>query len=140
VKIFLSAAVGGVIAVMILFNGVMAREAGTYLGCALIHLVGLLIMLVLYLGQADKSLHFRQIPWFLYTAGAIGIATVVFTNWSFIGLGVSLTMALGLLGQSLVSIVIDHYGLFEMRVITFARKKLIGLALIFGGIVVMCLW
>ncbi|WP_202906312.1 DMT family transporter, partial [Clostridium botulinum] len=58
-------------------------------------------------------------------------------NLSFSKLGVSLTLALGLLGQSLSSIFIDHFGLLGMKVIKFEKKKCIGLLFIILGIFIM---
>ncbi len=131
---------GGLIAVMVMINGVLSQHLGTYLSCAVIHGVGLAIITGVLLTQRQKRMEFSRHPWYLYTAGAIGILTVLFTNWGFIGLGASLTVALGLLGQSLVSVIIDHYGLFEMPVVHFSPRKYFGLALIFSGIAVMLLF
>ena len=76
----------------------------------------------------------------MYSAGAIGVFTVLFNNITFSTLGVSLTIALGLFGQSMASIVIDHYGLLGMKVIKFNPNKLVGLVLIILGIIVMAIF
>jgi len=52
-------------------------------------------------------------------------------------MGVSLTLAVSLLGQSLAAIIIDHFGLLGMKKIKFERQKITGLILIVSGIIVM---
>jgi transporter family-2 protein len=52
-------------------------------------------------------------------------------------LGISIPLALGLFGQSLASIIIDHFGLFGMKSIRFRKKKIIGLVFVAAGIVLM---
>ena len=47
----------------------------------------------------------------MYTGGLIGVLTVIFSSLGFSKLGVSLTVSLGLFGQLVTSIIIDHFGL-----------------------------
>lgn len=134
---FISTFIGALIAVMIMFNGALSNTTGNYTSLVIIHIVGLLsIALVLLLSKSKFKIH-KGISLYLYSAGAIGVFTVLFNNLSFLTLGVSLTLALGLLGQSLLSIVIDHFGLFNMKVVKFDKKKIIGLVVISLGIFIM---
>ncbi|MGF9964289.1 DMT family transporter [Bacillus rhizoplanae] len=133
----LSALIGVFIALMIPLNGILAEVIGNYNASVLIHTVGLIaVIIILLVGKFKIKIH-KGIPLYLYSAGAIGVFTVLFTNISFSALGVSLTIALGLLGQSITSIVIDHFGLLGMKVVKFEKKKIVGLLLIASGIVVM---
>lgn len=132
-----SGLVGILIAVMVFFNGILANNLGNYLSTVIVHVVGLIcVILVLVINKTKISLY-KNIPIYLYSAGAIGVFTVLFNNIGFIRLGASITLALGLLGQSVSSIIIDHYGLLGMEIIKFDKKKLIGFALISLGIVIM---
>ena len=65
------------------------------------------------------------------------MATVLINNITYSSIGVSLPVALGLLGQSLTSIVFDHYGLLGMPKIEFNKKKLIGIIVIIIGVCIM---
>lgn len=133
----LSAFIGALIAVMILFNGALSNAAGNYTSTVIVHITGLVgIILVLLISKSKIKLN-KKIPLYLYSAGAVGVFTVLFNNLSFKALGVSLTLALGLLGQSFASMVIDHFGLMGMKAIKFEKKKYIGLAFIILGIIVM---
>jgi transporter family-2 protein len=55
-------------------------------------------------------------------------------------LGVAVPLALGLLGQSVVSILIDNYGWLGMKKRPFQKKKLFGTLLTSLGIIVMMVW
>lgn len=84
-----------------------------------------------------KLVGLRNIPFWVYSGGLIGILSVLFSNYSVPTLGVSLSVAISLFGQSIASILIDHYGFFSVPVNRFQPKKLIGFAIIFLGIVLM---
>lgn len=136
----ISTFIGGSIAVMIMFNGTLSNAYGNYTSTVIIHIVGLFsIIIVLIISKSKIRIH-NGIPLYLYSAGIIGVFTVLFTNLSFSNLGVSITLALGLLGQSVSSIVIDHFGLLQMKVVKFEKKKYIGLFIITFGIFVMTVY
>lgn len=137
---FLAAFSGALIAIMITFNGALSKAVGNYTSSIIIHVVGLLsIILVLILSKSKFNFK-KNIPIYIYSGGAIGVFTVVFNNLSFSTLGVSITLALGLLGQSLSSIIVDHFGMFGMKVIKFEKKKIIGLFIITLGILIMTIY
>ncbi|MFL0266603.1 DMT family transporter [Candidatus Clostridium radicumherbarum] len=133
----LSALIGILITVMLAVNGALSKNTGTYSSIVIIHIIGLIcISCILLIKRIKLNLH-NNIPIYLYSAGAIGVFTVLFNNLSFNYIGASLTLALGLLGQSIISIVIDHYGLLGAEVYKFKKQKLIGLIIIIIGIVIM---
>ncbi|QAT41234.1 DMT family transporter [Clostridium sp. JN-9] len=137
---FLSAFMGALIAVMILFNGTLSGSAGNYFSTILIHLVGLFSIILVLIISKSKLQFNKKLPLYLYSGGAIGVFTVLFNNLSFTALGVSLTLALGLLGQTVSSIIIDQFGLLDMKVIPFRKDKIIGLLLVVLGIFVMAVF
>lgn len=136
----ISAFIGGLIALALMINGVLSDAAGNYTATVIIHTVGLISVILVLLINKSKFKLTKDIPLYLYSAGAIGVFTVLFNNISFIKLGASLPIALGLLGQSITSIIIDHFGLLEMKVVKFNRKKIFGLILITLGIAVMTIY
>lgn len=133
----ISAFIGALIAIMTLFNGTLSNTFGNYTSSIIIHVIGLFSITFVLLITRSRIKIKKGIPVYLYSAGAIGVFSVVFSNLSFSKLGVSLTLALGLLGQSLSSIFIDHFGLLGMKVIKFEKKKCIGLLFIILGIFIM---
>lgn len=129
--------IGALIAIMVTFNGVLAGYLGNYQSIFVVNIVGLIaVSLILIIKRKRIKLN-RHIPIYLYTAGAIGVFLVFFNNLNFNYLGVSLTLSIGLLGQSITSGVIDHYGLFGMEVHKFHKEKLFGFLLISIGIAIM---
>ncbi len=133
----LSAFTGALIAIMILFNGALSNATGNYIATVIVHIIGLISIILALLITKSKLKLKKGLPLYLYSAGAIGVFTILFNNLTFKTLGVSITLALGLLGQSFASMVIDHFGLMGMKVIKFEKKKYIGLAFIILGIFIM---
>lgn len=137
--ISLSVFSGALIAVMLMVNGVLAGNLGNYTSTVLIHVVGLVTIVAVLAVTRSRIKIPKGIPIYLFSAGVIGVFTVLFNNIGFIALGASLTIALGLLGQTLASILIDHFGWFGLPKMKFVKKKYFGLALIAMGIIVMIL-
>lgn len=136
VNIF-SSLIGALLAVMIYLNGELANHIGNYASSSFIHLTGLiLVSLILLLTRAESPFQ-KGISPVLLTGGGLGFLTVVFANVGFINLGVSLTLALGLLGQTVSALVIDHFGWLGAPVVKFDRRKIGSLALIACGITAM---
>lgn len=133
----ISAFIGALIAIMVMFNGTLSNAFGNYTSITIIHIVGLFSIILVLIITGSKIKYHNQVPLYWYSAGAIGVFTVLFNNLSFPVLGVSLTLALGLLGQSLASILVDHFGLMGMKVVKFEKQKCIGLLFITLGILLM---
>lgn len=137
---FLSAFMGALIAIMIMLNGTLSNFAGNYFSIIIIHLVGLFSIILVLIISNSKLQFNKNIPLYFYSGGAIGVFTVLFNNLSFTALGVSLPLALGLLGQAVSSIIIDQFGLLDMKTIPFKKDKIIGLVLVVLGIFVMAVF
>lgn len=132
--------IGVLIAVMVSFNGVLTTKTNDYLSVLIIHLVGILTVSFILLIKKRRIKLNDKIPKYLFLGGAIGVFVTFFNNLCINELGVSLTLALGLLGQSILSGIIDHFGLFNMEVHRFNSKKLIGFAMAFLGIIIMMVY
>lgn len=138
-KSSLSIVIGALIAIMILFNGMLATLYGNYLSSVIIHSVGLITIITALIFTKSKIKIKERLPLYLYSAGALGVLTVLFNTITFTAIGASLTLALGLLGQSIVSLIVDHYGLFGVEKVRFNSKKYVGLILICIGIALMAI-
>lgn len=136
---FISVFTGIILAIMISLNGQVSNIAGNYASSVIIHFIGLIGIILVLIFTKSKIGSLKGIPFHMFTGGLIGILTVLFTNASFVGLGVSLTVSLSLLGQLVTSLVIDHFGYFNMPVVEFDKKKILGLVIIIIGIYVMTL-
>jgi len=125
---------------MISLNGVLSKHLGNYSSILVIHILGFLILTLILTLKKYKIRFSKDIPLILYSAGIIGVFTVLFNNISFSALGAALTISLGLLGQTISSIIIDSFGLIKMQKISFKKEKILGLLLIILGIVVMTIY
>ncbi|BEV70873.1 MULTISPECIES: DMT family transporter [unclassified Paludibacterium] len=127
---------GALTALMIHLNGQMAAALGNQPASVLIHLSGLLWVLLL-LVQRRWSLWRPGIPFWWYGGGVVGMLIVVLANAGFLRLGVTLTAALGLFGQTASAMLVDHFGWLGVRRVRFDARKWPCLALIVVGIVAM---
>ncbi len=128
---------GALSAITVAQNGDLALVMGTYRATVLVHVVGLITILLFLLLRREKFRWQRATPWFAYLGGAFGVFTVLGCNASFAALGVSVPVALMLLGQTLLGAAIDQFGLFGAIKHPFKPQHLISFALIAGGIAVM---
>lgn len=129
--------IGLVVALMVFLNGVLSGYTNLYLSNVLIHTVGLVTILLIILVGRHKIKGLKTVPLILYGGGLLGVSNVILTNYCFSYLGVSLTLALGQVGQFVASVIIDHYGLFGLKRIPFNRKKTVGFVIIGIGLVIM---
>ncbi len=136
---FLSVLSGVLISIMIAQNGGLADLYGNYHSSVLIHVTGLAAVLLWMLLRREKLRWDKTTAWPYYLGGVVGVLTVVANNLSFATLGVSLTLALGLLGQCITGGVVDHFGLFGMPKTPFRKQHFFSFGLIIAGIVIMML-
>lgn len=139
-NILVSASIGSLIAVMLLFNGILSQLIGNYAASIIIHITGFIAVILLLFVKKIKIKLYKGISPFLYSAGFIGVFTVLLNNLSFSKFGASISLAVGLLGQSLASLIIDHFGFLEMKTVPFEKKKFFGLLLIISGVFVMTIF
>lgn len=132
----LSLLAGMLISVMVVFNGGLNAQMGFGLSMVVIHISGLLAILTVLLIKREKPSFPRMHPvW--YSAGLLGILTTVFNLVAFGHISVSAMMALGLLGESMSSLMVDHFGLMGIPVHKMRREKVWGLLIILAGIAIM---
>ncbi len=128
---------GVTIAAMVAINGHLSQAYGVYLAAILIHIAGVLSAWLLCALRKEKPFTRRRIPLWQYLGGAIGVFTTLFTNFAFGLISMTSIVALGLLGQTVASLVIDSLGLFGMRKIPFQKSALISLSFALMGILLM---
>lgn len=134
---FLAVLSGGLIAVMIFFNGDLSQLYGNPIATVIIHIVGLCCILPVLAVKRQWLPKGKKIPLALFTGGAVGVGLTYLNNFTIPRIGVTATLAIGLLGQMLTSLVIEQYGLFRTPRRAFNAKKLLVIALILGGIFAM---
>ena len=76
-------------------------------------------------------------PWWMWTGGLFGAAFIFMTVVATPRLGAALMLATAIVGQLAAALVIDHYGLFGGDVIPISAMRLVGVALLVGGVVLI---
>jgi transporter family-2 protein len=122
---------------MVVVNGRLGLLIGLYLSCVVIHLIGLIGSS--FIITIKKQVPFRhiKIPLRLYSGGLFGIATVLLFNAAYGKISVTALVALGLLGQAVSSLIVDHFGLLEMKKRPLSKRQIPGLILAAFGIILM---
>jgi transporter family-2 protein len=131
---FLSAFAAVLISVMVAVNGRLSVVWGLPAAVLIIHAVGLLFTTAAAAVKKEKLFSVRGIPAVIFSGGVVGYFTVLFNNMATGKISVAAILALSLLGQSVVSLVIDQFGLFGMTVRRFRPANLAGLAMVSAGI------
>lgn len=133
----LTALNGGLIALMLFVNSLLAAEIGPFLSSLVFYLVGFFILLGLWRSSERRGFHPWKMPLFYFAPGVLGVMTTIINNIGVQKMGVMLISGLALFGQLVMSAVIEHYGLFGMPKRCFKPQKAVGFALILLGILVM---
>ncbi len=130
-------AIGTLITLMLFANGNLQTAFGTSRALVIIHATGTLAVLAYLLLKRASFRPTEKVKPYLYLVGAMGVLLVFFNVTTVTAIGLTLTIALGLVGQIIASSVVDHYGLFGLDKRRWNMKKLSGLTLIAAGIAVM---
>lgn len=128
---------GVLLSVMISINGSLSGFYDMYTAAVIIHAVGVLFALVMALIRKEKPLPRSRSPWWFYLGGVIGVATTLFNVFAFGRISMTSIVALGLLGQTVTSVLVDSTGWMGMVRRPFKKSSLIGLVFCLAGIVIM---
>ncbi|HWR42845.1 DMT family transporter [Sporomusa sp.] len=132
--------IGVLTAIMVSLNGILSTYIDMYHSALIVHLVGLMTVSIVLLVVREAVGKERHVPLYLYSVGVFGVLMVVLTNICFQSIGVSLTVATGLLGQSALSALIDHNGWLGMPKHRFSVRKIPGLVLVLAGTAIMIIY
>lgn len=128
---------GITISIMISVNGHLTAYAGPYLSAVFIHIVGTAFASLLCIWKKQPVLRNHGVPGWTYLGGVIGVLTTLFNNFAFSRISMTSIVALGLLGQSLTSALIDSLGLLGMKKHRLQKSAFIGIAISCTGVAVM---
>jgi transporter family-2 protein len=129
---------GIAVAVQAAANSGLKAQAG--LGQALMINTGIVLLgtVALWLGLGARATFFPAgTPWTLYVGGVCGFVIIATLALAFPGLGAAWGIALMVLGQCVAALIIDHYGLLGMPTDAVTAKRLLGVALVVAGVIVL---
>jgi len=138
----LAFASGGLLTLMVLFNGQWAKDGTALFASWMAHGTGTLAaLLFLAVLRPGKTNGVAQPPFWAYFGGLSGALTVMLTSTAVNSpLALSGTLALGLVGQAAYSLMADRFGWFGLprravdaqQIIAFGLVLVGGLILIFA--------
>ncbi len=130
---------GFLIALMVSVNTTLSKIIGETYSVFIIHLTGLTILLALSVLRKNRVKFYRDIPLWIYFGGGLGIFIVLFNNITIQKVGVSLALSLGIAGQIITSVLLEHIGFLDSVQNKFSIAKLPGVILIFLGSIIIIL-
>jgi len=141
-ELFLGLAVaigtGSVIAIQTAFLSRAGASAGAVRGGLLTTMTGALlaaVILFIFWRQNPSNWQWSTSTWLaLILGGILGTAALVGISYSAQRVGITAALASILLGQMLVSVVIDARGLGSTVAIPFSGERLLGMLLLGGGV------
>ena len=129
---------GGLLTLMVLFNGTLAVNGSLFFASWVPHLTGSFAALILLALLRPRRASPVRGPLWAYLGGISGGITVMLTSFTVnTALALSGTIALGLAGQMLFSLFADMRGLFGMPQRTPGARDLAALALITAGSLIL---
>ncbi|MGC1486780.1 MAG: DMT family transporter, partial [Albidovulum sp.] len=137
---FLTAlASGGLLTLMVLFNGQFAVNGSALFASWMAHGTGMIAALVFVgllalSGRRGVATTPGPIPLWAYLGGLSGALTVMLTSTTVNGvLALSGTLALGLVGQTVFSLAADRFGFFGLERRRIGTRQVAALVLILAG-------
>lgn len=131
--------IGFIISIMVALSGVLTETVGVYHATLIAHITALAIIVVIMIIKKQKIKIRSKVPLYYFSGGLLGVLTTVFNNFAFSALGVSIMLSLCLLGQSVTSLILDAFHVFN-HCATNNYKTYIGLGLLVSGIITMILF
>lgn len=127
---------GGLIAIQSVLNSSLGQRAGNLGAVLLLTFVstgGLILLIVCFPSTAS----FKDLPgfseWYLYLGGILGIAILAAPILLVPRIGTTSTLISIILGQSIMALLIDQFGMFASPKVEISVARIIGVLLVTVG-------
>jgi transporter family-2 protein len=127
--------IGVLISLMIQINGELSKWSHVLLASLIVHLVG--SGLALLLSWKDRSVPIPKVEWYYWLAGIMGAGVIALNSFSFIYLGVALTVGMMFTTQTVLSLWLDAKGAFGRVKIPWNRDQVPGILLMILGLLLL---
>ena len=122
---------GVAVAVQAQFTGIMQRQMGTLEATFVTYFSGgVVIGLMMLLARGGGLSAATGLPWYVYTAGLLGLVVIGTLSLSVGDLGLVPALVLITVSQFVVGSLIDHFGLLGAEVDPLDLGKIFGFALL----------
>ncbi len=127
--------VGGVsVGMQTPIGGAMGQRVGGIASSFIIHFRGMVLSGVyLFMRGGEKIRDWHTLPWYMLGAGIFGVILYQTINVTLPRLGGTMTTALIIVGQLLMGVAVDHFGLFGVAVRPIDLPRAIGVIILFVG-------
>lgn len=136
IDLFAAIGTGGLLTLMVLFNGTLAAFTTPFFSSLAAHGTGTIaaVIALFFLGRGVARPGIGPAPLWAYLGGISGAVTVMLTSVTVNSvLALSGTLALGLAGQVVFGLLADRFGLFGLPRRTPSTQDIGAVVLIVGG-------
>ncbi|MGA2490635.1 MAG: DMT family transporter [Anaerolineales bacterium] len=118
--------------------GAMGQKLGGTASSFIIHLSGMIFSgILLFVSGGERIRDWRTIPWYMLGAGIFGLILYQTISVTLPRLGSTMMITLIIIGQLLVGIIIDHFGLLGVATRHIDIFRVMGvIALLIGGFLI----
>lgn len=117
-------------------NSVLGKKIGILQASLIVHILATVLLIFLLLITKSKNTFslWREIPWYLYLGGLLGVIISYTVIISIPKLGVAVATTAIITVQVLAAAMIDHLGLFGLEEVPFNWLKLLGIFFLAVGV------
>lgn len=127
---------GSMITIQSVLNSALGQKTGNF-GSVLVLTIVSMALLVILIVAFPNTADLKNIPgiseWYLYLGGAFGVAILAAPIFLIPRIGATSTLTALVVGQLLLALIIDHFGLFSFPKIEINSIRIMGLALLVAG-------
>jgi transporter family-2 protein len=128
---------GGFIAIQIVLNSRLGQRLGNLGSILVLTFLFSTIVLIVLIFTFPSSANFRNLPgiseWYLYINGGLGVVTLAIPIYLVPRIGTISTLIAIVLGQSLMTLVVDQFGLLVSPKIEINLARGVGVLLVSVG-------
>ena len=127
---------GGLIAIQSVLNASLGQRLGNFGAVLMLTLVsiGTLLVLILFF---PSTANLSNLPgfseWYLYVGGILGVAILAAPILLIPRIGTTSTVIAIILGQSIIALLIDHFGLFSSPKVEINFVRVVGVFMVAVG-------
>lgn len=121
-------------------NAILSRTSGSPVFAALLSFAigtAALLALMLVMRPAITVAPLRQVPWYAWAGGLYGAFFVAVAAFAAPRLGIASLITIGVAGQMIAALAIDHFGAFGLERTLITPGRLTGAALVLAGVVLV---